>query len=128
MVIPAALRHQITERPHASHLGSQTTLHKARDNVYWPLIQNDIYNTCEQCATCQEHKPANVKEPMRSQFPPDGGKCAQLIYYFGKEYLIVVDYLTKYWDLEQLGESTAERAIERTKAILSRYGIPEIDH
>ena len=129
VVIPATLRHQITERLHASHLGAQTTLRKARDSVYWPTIQNDIYNTCEQCATCQEHKPANTKEPMRSQPIPTRRwqVCSTDLFTLrGKEYLIVVDNLTKYWDLEQLSESTAEHVIERTKAILSRYGIPEL--
>jgi hypothetical protein len=40
-------------------------------------------------------------------------------------YVIVVDNLTKYWDIEELTELSALNTVLQTKKILSRHGVPE---
>ena len=39
--------------------------------------------------------------------------------------LVVVDNLTKYWDLEQLNDTDAESTILQMKKIFARQGVPE---
>ena len=41
-------------------------------------------------------------------------------------YLVVVDNLSKYWDLEQLNDTDAESTILQTKNIFTRQGVPEV--
>ena len=41
-------------------------------------------------------------------------------------YLLVVDNLTKYWNLEQLNDADAESTILRMKKIFPRQGFPEV--
>ena len=41
-------------------------------------------------------------------------------------YLVVVDNLTKYWDLEQLNGTDAESTILQMKKIFARQGVPEV--
>ena len=41
-------------------------------------------------------------------------------------YLVVVDNLSKYWDLEQLNDTDAESTILQTKKIFTRQGVPEV--
>ena len=41
-------------------------------------------------------------------------------------YLVVVDNLTKYWDLEQLNDTDAESTILQMKKIFARQGVPEV--
>lgn len=40
-------------------------------------------------------------------------------------YVIVVDNLTKYWDVEELTDTSDENTILQTKKIFSRHGAPE---
>ena len=41
-------------------------------------------------------------------------------------YLVVVDNLTKYWDLEQLNDTDAESTILQMKKIFARQGVSEV--
>ena len=41
-------------------------------------------------------------------------------------YLVVVDNLTKYWDLEQLNDTDAESTILQMKKIFARQGVFEV--
>ena len=41
-------------------------------------------------------------------------------------YLVVVDNLTKYWDLEQLNDIEAESTILQMKKIFARQRVPEV--
>ena len=53
LVIPAALRRQMLQRLHASHLGKEKTKQRARQLLYWPGIDNEIDNLVRNCAACQ---------------------------------------------------------------------------
>lgn len=44
VVIPSSLRKKILSDIHEGHMGIQRCLSLARDSVYWPNINNDIYN------------------------------------------------------------------------------------
>ena len=45
--------------------------------------------------------------------------------YHGHDFLVVVDYYSKYPDISQLSDKTAKTIITHTKSICSRHGIPE---
>ena len=40
-------------------------------------------------------------------------------------YVVVVDNLTKYWDIKELSEVSAQNVVSQTKKIFSRHGVPE---
>ena len=67
VLIPAAMRSEMLSKLHASHIGVEATLRKARDSIYWPSISNDVTNLCQSCKVCETHQPSNTKEPMKSQ-------------------------------------------------------------
>ena len=39
-------------------------------------------------------------------------------------YVVVVDNLTKYWDIKELSEVSAQNVVSQTKKIFSRHGVP----
>ena len=43
----------------------------------------------------------------------------------GKNYLVVVDYFSRYPEVEPLNQKTAKAVIQQLKSIISRHGIPE---
>ena len=129
IIIPKYLQSEILEKLHRSHLGFESTLRKAKDVVYWPSIHNDIRVTVDQCQICQENKPAQQKEPMQSQ-PIAKSRWSivstDLFTYQSKDFIIVVDNLTKFWEVEKLQETSAEETIDKLKAIFARHGIPNL--
>ena len=72
IIIPKALRSEITSRIHSSHLGIETCLRKARDVVFWPAINSEIKEAVSRCSTvCVEFQARNLKEPMQTYHIPD---------------------------------------------------------
>ena len=101
----------------------------ARDTLYWPSIHHDIKYLCDNCSICQEAKPDQPRETMRSQ--PIPKRRWQIVgtdlFNVKKDgYLVVVDNLTKYWDLKQLNDTDAESTILQMKKIFARQGVPEV--
>ena len=101
----------------------------ARDTLYWPSIHHDIKYLCDNCSVCQEAKPDQPGETMQSQ--PISKRRWQIVstdlFNVKKDvYLVVVDNLTKYWDLEQLNDTDAESTILQMKKIFARQGVPEV--
>ena len=101
----------------------------ARDTLYWPSIHHDIKYLCDNCSICQEAKPDQPRETMQSQ--PIPKRRWQIVgtdlFNVKKDgYLVVVDNLTKYWDLKQLNDTDAESTILQMKKIFARQGVPEV--
>ena len=44
-LIPDSVKTMIMRKLHAAHLGVGKMIWMARDNVFWPTIRNDLYNT-----------------------------------------------------------------------------------
>lgn len=45
---------------------------------------------------------------------------------FGKHYLKVVDYYSKYFEINKLTDTTSATVVHHTKKIFARYGIPKL--
>lgn len=128
VLIPTAMRPRMLEQIHCAHLGAERCIRAARDSLYWPTIHNDIKYLCDNCQTCQEYKPEQTKQPMQSQpIPKRRWQYVSTDLFSVKKdtYVIVVDNLTKYWDVEELTETSAQTTILQTKKIFSRHGVPE---
>ena len=72
-------------------------------------------------------KPEQTREPMQSQSIPKRRwqVVSTDLFQVGKDhYVIVADNLTKYWDVEELYETSAENTVLQTKKIFARHGIP----
>ena len=101
----------------------------ACDTLYWPSIHHDIKYLCDICSICQEAKPDQPREAMRSQPIPKRRQQIVSTDLFNVKkdvYLVVVDNLTKYQNLEQLNDTDAESTILGMKKIFPRQGFPEV--
>ena len=52
VVIPSSLQPQVRQLLHLGHFGIQRMKQLARTAVYWPGIDKDIMDQCQQCSTC----------------------------------------------------------------------------
>ena len=91
-------------------------------------MSNDIYEKVSKCATCATYKMKNQKEPMIAHHIPDRPwqkLGTDLCEHKGKNYLVVVDYYSKFIETALLPNKTAGTVITHLKSIFARYGIPE---
>ena len=88
----------------------------------------DIEDIVSKCQTCLKYRNQQSKETlMPHQVPefPWQKVGSDIMHYKGKDYLIVVDFYSKYPELVQLESKTATTIITKMKSIFARHGIPE---
>ena len=66
VIIPRAVRPEVISRLHSSHLGIKTCLRKARDRVYWPVMNSDIKEAVTKCQVCAEYQASNPQQPFQT--------------------------------------------------------------
>lgn len=130
MVIPKKMRPEILDRLHYNHLGIEKTLLRARELVYWPFMSKEITNVIKSCPACLVYQNSNTKEPMASEEIPDRPwhtVAADLFRFEGQEYLLIVDYYSRYPEVCCLKyDTTYKNMIHNVKSIFARHGKPEI--
>ena len=80
------------------------------------------------CPACTEHQSSNPKEPMIAHKLPDRpwkNVATDLFELDNEHYLIVVDYYSRYFELEMMPTTTSSAVINKMKAIFARHVIPE---
>ena len=90
----------------------------------------EINDMIARCSVCAKFRKANQREPLiPHEIPalPWQKVGADIFYFGGNTYLIIVDYFSKFPEvcLLQKGK-TAGTVIKHRKSIFSRHGIPEI--
>lgn len=127
MIIPQAQRKEILEQLHRGHLGIEKSKRRARQSLFWMNMNADIERKIKLCDTCQKFQNKNQKEPMISHDVPNNvwEKIGVDIFEFeGKDYLILVDYFSKYPEICRLDGKSAGNVIKAMKPIFARHGIP----
>ena len=128
IVVPKCLRRETVEKIHQGHQGVEKCLFRAGISVWWPGITDEIKNKVKQCPECAKTIQMR-REPLIPTDLPDRPwqKIASDLFVLdGKNYLLVVDYFSRYPEVIQLPSTTATSVILALKAIFARHGIPEI--
>jgi len=129
IVIPQALRQKMLETVHSGHLGIEKCLKRARDVLFWPRISADISDLVSKCSICLERRSSNQKEPLITHDVPEypwQKVATDLFTWDNKEYIVVVDYFSRYFEVKALVSSKSCTVINHMKSIFARFGIPEV--
>ena len=128
IIIPAKLRKDVLSKLHKAHLGMEKTKQRARETVYYPGISRDIEEMVERCRTCQDYQNQNPRQPMvNSEVPTHPWQVVgcDLFHWNEKDFVLAVDYYSRYIDIEPLDNMTAPHVVKKLKLMFSRFGIPE---
>ncbi|RXN21320.1 retrotransposon-like family member retr-1 [Labeo rohita] len=128
IVIPTLLREEMLQRIHSGHMGIKKSKQRARDILFWPGMSKQIASMVEQCSVCLERRMSNAKEPLISHPIPNRPwqtVGTDLFIWNNEDYIVVVDYYSRYLDLEKLKSTTATAVILKLKKIFASHGIPE---
>ncbi len=128
LIIPPSMQDMILQRLHIGHSGREKTKDKARNYVFWPRINAAIDHMIERCAPCLKHSRQQQREPMIPLDVPD--RPWQVVgmdhfYFYGQDYLVIIDYFSKYPEVIRVHQKTAGSAIRGAKEVFARHGIPE---
>ncbi|XP_022806614.1 uncharacterized protein K02A2.6-like [Stylophora pistillata] len=128
IIVPSSLRQCIMAKVHASHLGIQGCLRRAKEAFYWPGIYKQITKFISRCSICNSYKPQQQKEPLKClEIParPWQSISADLFEFNGTQYLITTDCYSNFFELDILTSTTARSVIDKLKPHLARYGLPD---
>jgi len=129
LIIPKSLQKQILDKIHCGHLGINKTLNVARETVYWPNINVDIKNLIDQCLVCAKFKPNTTNEPLQCyemSYLPWQQVGVDLLYFDGENFLVCMDYYSKYIELASLHKNyTVDNVVKHLKSFFARHGIPK---
>lgn len=128
IVIPASLRKEMVRRVHEGHLGVDKCQRRARGVMWWPGMARDVERAVLACETCQRHRVAPAREPLQPHAVPElpwEVLAGDIFEFRGKQYLLVVDYFSKFVEISHLGNLQSSTVIESLKQMFSRHGIPK---
>ena len=129
IIVPLNMRKEIKSVLHTSHVGIERTKARARESLFWPNINNDITEMIKNCTSCQHFQNRQPAETPLSHDVPTTPWCkvgTDLFSFRNKDYLIIADYTSKFFDISQLDDTSASTVILRSKRIFSKFAIPKI--
>lgn len=127
LVIPQLLKEEILSRIHEGHQGIVKCRRRASESVWWPGMSREIADMVRDCVQCAKHR-KDQAEPMMSTPTPDRPwqtVGSDLFHWKGSEYVLVVDYFSRYIEINKLEDTTSQTTIVHLKSIFSRHGIPD---
>ena len=128
LIIPATLRQDMLRRIHESHLGIVKCKQRARYVLYWPGMSGQIEDVISSCHVCATNQRDNSKEPLISHDilnRPWAKVGTDLFHYNGSEYVLCVDYFSKFIEIAKLLSCTSSETITMLKSMFARHGIPD---
>ncbi|XP_055633206.1 uncharacterized protein K02A2.6-like [Toxorhynchites rutilus septentrionalis] len=129
VLIPQSLRKIMLAKVHSGHSGIQSCIRRAKQVLFWIGISKDIQEMVEACTICQRHQRSNTKHTiLLKDIPvlPFERVASDHFHFKGKEFLLLVDSYSGFFDLKQLSEITSKQVIKQLKEWFSVHGIPQV--
>ncbi|KAB0790218.1 hypothetical protein PPYR_15451, partial [Photinus pyralis] len=127
IIVPNTMQEVILRKVHSSHLGISKTKQRAKSLFYWPGINSDIEGLISNCKVCQRYRNRNAREPMLyhtiPELPFEIIGC-DILEYANKNYLVLVDYFSKWVELKLLKSKDSVEIAHVLKEIFAIHGIP----
>lgn len=65
LVVSVTLRKEMLHQIHKSHIGVEGCLRRAREVIYWLLINAEAKGYVSKCSACQTYRPEQCREPLQ---------------------------------------------------------------
>ena len=128
IVIPSCMRLEVLDSIHVGHQGIVKCRARAREAVWWPGLSREIHDMVTNCKTCAKETNRPPEPLITTPIPDRPWKmiATDLFELGGRDYLLVVDYFSRFVEIGAMTRSkTSSEVIRVLKAIFARHGIPE---
>ncbi|XP_062557899.1 uncharacterized protein K02A2.6-like [Armigeres subalbatus] len=129
LVVPTALKTRMLDIAHEGHPGESVMKRRLRDRVWWPGMDNDAVSRVKACEGCRLVGLPSRPEPI-SRRPLPSGPWIDIAMDFlgplpcGSYFLVIIDYYSRYKEVEIMFKITARDTISRLDRIFTRLGYP----
>ena len=127
ILVPSAMRPEMLQKIHTSHLGVEKTKQRAREILFWPGMTSQIHQTVTACPICSKLSNSNPKEPMIPHDPPSRPwqkLGTDLFTWDDRNFLVTVDYYSRYFEVDELPTTTSKAVIRKLSSHFACHGIP----
>ena len=131
IIVPQELRDRVLQIAHEGHPGIVSMKKRLRSKVWWPGIDKEVERFCQTCHSCQLVGRPQPPEPMKSTELPQGPwqhVSADLMtpsLPSGHTLLVVVDYYSRYFEVEFLKSTTTDKVIASLNKMFLIHGLPK---
>lgn len=129
IVVPPSIREHMLKLIHQSHLGIVKSKQRACDVLYWPGMSSETEQMVKNCGKCADFQNRLPRQPLKPTETPDlpfEEVASDLFEFEGNHYVLLVDYYSKFIEVDKLKDLHSHAVIEKLKAQFSRHGIPTI--
>ena len=127
VLIPETLKQKYLKQIHQGHQGIEACRSRAREFVFWVNINSDLKEMVEKCDICQSQQNSTTSvQKYVSEVPPHPWHTlsSDLFYFQRIDFLVVVDYFSKYLIIRKIPNSTSSAVIKELGMIFSEFGNP----
>ena len=131
IIVPKDMRDYMLDQVHEGHFGMDKCKMRMSNYCYWPNVNKDIERMIRNCPTCLKFAPAKPKikkkDMLHHEIPhTPWTKLATDIFYFqGTNYLILVDYTSKFPVVKQLRKIDQRAVITALEETFAERGYPD---
>ena len=128
IVVPVPLREEIMGKIHAGHQGIERCRMRANTSVWWPSVIKDLTEMIQRCSECAREATPRREPLLVTPLPEYPWQVigTDLFELKGEQYLIVVDYFSRYPEIAKLSTTTSSVIITMLKSMFARHGVPEV--
>lgn len=128
IIIPSSMRLEMLDCIHSAHQGITKCRQRAKTSVWWPGLSKQVEDMVRSCRKCIEQQNPRPEPMIPSAIPERPWQVigTDLFYLKGIQYLLVVDYFSRYVEVSPLLSSqTSPEIVRALKSVFARHGIPE---
>ncbi|XP_062570105.1 uncharacterized protein K02A2.6-like [Saccostrea cucullata] len=129
IVMPQTIRNTALKIAHEGHPGIVVMKRHLRTKVWWSEMDRDAEDVCKRCHACQVVSQTSNPEPVKSTELPKGpwqliGADLMGPLPSGDSLFIVVDYYSRYVEVEIMRKTTTDRIIRSLRRMFQTHGLP----
>lgn len=129
LVVPTNLRQRMLDLAHEGHPGESVMKRRLRDRVWWPGMDREVSNRVAVCEGCRLVGLPSKPEAMSRRPLPSKPWVDVAIDFLGPlpngmYLLVIIDYYSRYKEVELMSRITAKDTVCRLDKIFTRLGYP----
>ena len=108
IIVPESLRRVTLQRIHAGHQGIEKCRARVSTSVWWPGVTSQMAQIVQQCTECAKNSTLPKEPLIVSKLPEYPWQIVgtDLFELKGKNYLLTVDYFSRYPEVHELKSTT----------------------
>ena len=126
IVVPQSLQAETLQKIHSGHQGITKCSLRITSSVWWPGAKRQLEELVHNCPECTKAMQAQKQPLISTPLPehPWEKLASDLFEINGNMHLLVVDYFSRYMEVQTLSTTTSAGVIRALKAIFACHGIP----